>query len=242
LFVAEVCTNDRSTPISCRRAGQIVPFYLGHLWLAYLPSLRGVAIPALSTVMQMYPGVEIHADEAVARQVERRVADAKIDVGLSYMPARSDEVETVPVMEGRLALVVATNHRLAGTKLANIHDIAQEPFALLARPLRTRVWVDSFFGSAQFAPRVVLESNAVATVLAVVRAGLAITVLLEPGISEIYQLPVVAISPEPKSHQAALIWRAGVQRSWAASAFAEEILRAYPSRPAALHVMTPDAR
>lgn len=62
--------------------------------------------------------------------------------------------------------------------------LVDEPFALLTRGLRVRSRVDAWFAAMRLAPRIALESNAVATVLAMVRAGLAVTVLPEPRLAE----------------------------------------------------------
>ena len=82
--------------------------------------------------------------------------------------------------------------------------------------------VDTFFTSVRFAPRIVLEPNAVATVLAVVRAGLAVTVLPEASAAD-ERLTAVPLAPAPQSQFAALLWRKRALRPPPAEAFAEEI-------------------
>ena len=72
-------------------------------------------------------------------------------------------------------------------------------------------------------PTIVLESNAVATVLDVVRAGLTVTVLPEPRVTVTERLSVLALSPAPPAQLTALVWRRAAPRSAAALAFAEEL-------------------
>lgn len=206
---------------------------VGELRVAYLPSMTaGVVVPAVASVLRKHPGVKVVAYEGVSRRVERLVMEGKADVGLGLLPMRSAGLEPEPLLEGRLALVVPAQHRLAGASAASLRDLEEEPFALLSRSLRARAMADALFARARISPRVVLEADAVATVLAVVRAGLAITVLPEPRVSASDRLAVVPLRPAPPPHVAALFFRRDATRSSLALAFAAEA-RAIATTPIA---------
>jgi LysR family cyn operon transcriptional activator len=196
---------------------------VGELRLAYLPSMTaGVVVPAVASVLRKHPGVKVVAYEGVSRRVERLVTEGKADVGLGLLPARSPGLDPEPLLEGRLALVVPARHRLAAEATVALRDLEDEPFALLSRSLRARAMADALFARARISPRIVLEADAVATVLAVVRAGLAITVLPEPRVAASDRLAVVALRPAPPPHVAALFFRRDAPRSSLALAFAAE--------------------
>lgn len=206
---------------------------VGELRVAYLPSMTaGVVVPAVASVLRKHPGVKVVAYEGASRRVERLVTEGKADVGLGLLPLRSAGLEPEPLLEGRLALVVPAQHRLAGTSSASLRDLEDEAFALLSRSLRARAMADALFARARISPRVVLEADAVATVLAVVRAGLAITVLPEPRVSPSDRLAVVPLRPVPPPHVAALFFRRDAARSSLALAFAAEA-RAIATTPIA---------
>ncbi|CAM4453071.1 LysR substrate-binding domain-containing protein [Myxococcus xanthus] len=203
----------------------------GALRVGYPPSMRGVVLPALAAVLRRHSGLVLSAEEAVVRRVERRLADGRLDVGLGYAPARSPDLEAEPVFDSKLALVVAKGHPLAKLETVGAKPLAQEPFALLSRGLRVRARVDAWFAAIRIAPHVALESNAVATVLATVRAGLAVTVLPEPQLADAAGLAVKRLSPAPRAELAALLWRKGAPRTPAAELFAAEVRGARrPSR------------
>ena len=195
----------------------------GALRVGYPPSMRGVVVPALAAVLRKHPGLALSAEEAVVRRLERRLADGRLDVGLGYAPARLADLDAEPVFDSRLVLVVARGHALAGAESVGVKLLAEEPFALLSRGLRVRARVDAHFAAMRLAPRVALESNAVATVLAIVRAGLAVTVLPEPRLADAERLVVNRLSPAPRSELAALLWRKGAPRTHAAELFAAEV-------------------
>lgn len=195
----------------------------GALRVGYPPSMRGIVVPALAAVLRKHPGLALSAEEAVVRRLERRLADGRLDVGLGYAPARLTDLDAEPVFDSRLVLVVARGHALAGAESVGVKLLAEEPFALLSRGLRVRARVDAHFAAMRLAPRVALESNAVATVLAIVRAGLAVTVLPEPRLADAERLVVKRLSPAPRSELAALLWRKGAPRTPAAELFAAEV-------------------
>lgn len=243
--------------------GALRGLQVGELRVGYLPSLgAGLVVPALAAVLRKHPGLRVQAYEGVSRRIERRVAEGKLDVGLGIAPSRAPEVEAEPVLEGRLSLIVPAGHALAAAPGAGdaarlslaagdegeqprgasrragggrvpLRRLVEQPLALLSVGLRGRAMVDAFFNQARFSPRLVFEANAVAAVLAVVRAGLALTVLPLPeafsqpdaGASAGLPSPLVALalSPSPPSHFTALFWRRGAVRKGAALAFAAEV-------------------
>lgn len=195
----------------------------GALRVGYPPSMRGVVVPALAAVLRRHPGLALSAEEAIVRRLERRLSDGKLDVGLGYSPARLPDLDAEPIFDSRLALVVGRGHALAGADSVGPKQLVGEPFALLSPGLRVRTRVDGWFATMRLAPRIALESNAVGTVLAIVRAGLAVTVLPEPRLSDAERLVVKRLSPAPRSELAALLWRKGAPRTPAAELFAAEV-------------------
>lgn len=206
-----------------RAVGALAGLTGGPLRVGYQPSMRGLVVPAIARVLRKYPGLVVTAYEGTSRRVEHRVADGALDVGVAYAPTRAPEVTGEPLHDSRLGVLVGPRHALASHEKVTLSQLAAEPLALLSPGLRARATVDAFFASARFSPRVVLESNAVATVLAMVRAGLAITVLPEPAFADAERLPVLQLSPAPRSQLTVLVWRTRAPRSAAAQAFADEL-------------------
>ena len=214
----DVSAGERALDALAKREG-------GELRVAYLPSMTAsVVVPAVASVLRKHPGVRVVAYEGTSRRVERLVMEGKADIGLGLLPVRSPGLETEPLLEGRLALVVPRGHHLAKETSASLRDLEDEPFALLSRSLRARGLADALFARAGMSPRIVLEADTVATVLSVVRAGLAITVLPAPRVepSDRHDFVVMAFRPAPPVHVAALFFRQSAPRSPLAVGFAEE--------------------
>ena len=196
---------------------------VGELRVAYLASMTaGLVVPAVAAVLRKHPGVKIVAYEGTTRRVERLVLEGKADVGLGLLPTRSPGLDDEPLLESRLVLVVPAQHALAGQSSASLRDLSLEAFALLSPSLRARKMADAVFARARMTPRLVLEADAVATVLAVVRAGLAVSVLPEPRVGSGDRVAIVPLRPAPPPHVAALLFRRDVPRGSLAETFAVE--------------------
>ncbi|MGZ3423270.1 MAG: LysR substrate-binding domain-containing protein [Polyangiales bacterium] len=191
----------------------------GVLRVGHVPSLVSLVVPALAAVRAKWPSLRVIAVEAVTRKVERQLVEGKLDVGLGFSPARAPEIEAEPVLEGRLALIVTKKQASARV---SARSLSGEPIALLAPGMRVRGMIDAFLASTRSSPRVVFEANAVATLLAAVRAGIAPTIL--PASTAGEGLVAVPLSPSPQTHFAALLFRRGAPRSPAAEAFASTLL------------------
>jgi LysR family cyn operon transcriptional activator len=191
---------------------------VGVLRVGHVPSLVSVVVPALAKVRAKWPNLRVIATEAVTRKVERGLVEGELDVGLGFAPARAPEIEAESILEGRLALIVP---RKDASPRVTARSLSGEPLALLAPGMRVRGMVDAFLASTRSTPRVVFEANAVATLLAAVRAGIAPAIL--PASTAGEGLVAVPLSPSPQTHFAALLSRRGAPRSPAAEAFVREL-------------------
>jgi len=190
----------------------------GVLRVGHVPSLVSLVVPALVAVRTKWPNLRVVAMEAVTRKVERQLVEGRLDVGIGFSPARAPEIEAEPIFEERLALIVQKKRASARV---TARSLSGEPLAMLAPGMRVRGMVDVFLASTRATPRVVFEANAVATLLAAVRAGLAPTIL--PASAAADGLVAVPLSPSPQTHFAALLFHRGAPRSPAAEALAAEL-------------------
>jgi len=70
-----------------------------------------------------------------------------------------------------LLAVVSTKHRFAGRQMLEFTELVDERLLLLRRDFGSRAWFDAACGIAHMRPRIVLESAAPHTLLALVKSG-----------------------------------------------------------------------
>jgi LysR family transcriptional regulator, cyn operon transcriptional activator len=209
-----------------RALGALRSLEMGDLRLAYIPSLTtDLVVPAVAAMLGKHPGLRLIAVDGVARRIERLVAEGRADVGLGFAPSREPEVEAEAVLERRLVLVAPRRHPLMRQARVAAKKLDGAPLALLGRGLRVRAQVDAYLASVAVAPAIRFEARSVATVLAMVRAGLALTILPEPREGPGEGLANRPLTPAPAALSAALLWRKGAPRTFAAEAFADEVRR-----------------
>jgi len=162
---------------AARRAGR---GEAGRLTLGFGAS---VLLTGLSGVVRAYqerfPGVRLHLRETpTARQVEA-LREGSIDVGLSREPVPAGDVEYETLLRERFLVVLPPGHPLAGRRRLTLGELRGEPVVLFPREAHPALHdrVLALCREAGFETRIVQESTESLTVLALVNAGVGISLL-----------------------------------------------------------------
>jgi DNA-binding transcriptional LysR family regulator len=135
--------------------------------------------PLLREFRAQHPRVELEL-EALDRQSQiASLNDRTIDVGLLPEPICEDRFSYQRFVSAPLVVALPQGHRLAARASLRIAELEHEPFILLPAVLRTRIHetVISACAIAGFTPQVAEEANQIHTCLALVDAGVGITLL-----------------------------------------------------------------
>jgi DNA-binding transcriptional LysR family regulator len=97
---------------------------------------------------------------------------------------------TVPALREELLLVAAPTHQLAKRRKVTPRDLAGQPFVLFEMGSATRKVIDQFFASEKIEPTVVMDTENVEIIKAMVKTGLGIGIV-----------PYQAIAREVKAGQ-----------------------------------------
>ncbi len=93
------------------------------------------------------------------------------DVHLALMIAGDEEFGRRLLAPAYVLAAVSPKHRLASKKVLEITELANESLLLLRRDFASRGWFDTACHVARIKPRVILESAAPHTLLALARTG-----------------------------------------------------------------------
>jgi DNA-binding transcriptional LysR family regulator len=161
-------------------------------------------------------------------EVVARVLAGLWDCGFIVCPAETGGLETIPVMEDRLGLIMAKDHPLTRKRSVVLRDLRQQRLILPGRDRNPgfRNWFLERCGAAGFGPEVVQESShpQEGAFLASQHVGLAVTAR---SASTQMQKGLAAFRPlqgEGLSIEFHLAYRAG-SRSSALQSFIEAVLR-----------------
>ncbi|GGT20155.1 LysR family transcriptional regulator [Streptomyces atratus] len=173
-----------------------------HETLPLLTRAVRAAHPALELVMKGQTYANVALD---------RVADGSLDLGFVRLPVTRAGVAYRVIDEEELVCALPSDHRLARLESVPIDVLAEEPF--VAFPANTGSTVrDAMVGACEaagFNPRVVQEAPDSYTILALVAAGVGVT-LTVTSVQHIQQNGLVyrPLSGPPIRLRAALAWRA----------------------------------
>ncbi len=181
----------------------------GELRVGVVQTVNDYLLPSLVTRFNAcYPQIKLSVEELSADEIEARLENGDIQVGLGFMPVSTPNIHAEALFVEQLVLIVARDHPLADRESVPVSALDKLPLVLLANTFCTRrLWEENArLTSAQ--PQVVIEMNTVSSILAVVkRTGLA-TILPKATLIDQYADALVGLElydPTP-SRQVGLLW------------------------------------
>lgn len=142
-----------------------------------------------------YPNVELRLRElSTAAQVEE-LRNGGISVGFLREPPRLPWLAAEEVVREAFVAVLPGEHPLAGQAALSLTELSAEPFVLFPPHVAPSLYgqVQQLFAAAGFAPRVVQEALEWTTIVALVEAGLGVSVV--PASFDILRLGQVVYVP-----------------------------------------------
>jgi LysR substrate binding domain-containing protein len=148
----------------------------------------------------------------------------------SPRPRPPDQLIWEPLAAERLELVVPPDHPLAARKRIRLPEVAQEPFVALSGVSEFREISDRLCHEAGFSPTVAFEADDVATVRALVGAGLGVAILPALHRPSASDAPAtLAIAGQDATRPVGLAWMPGRQLPALADVFRTWLITTAPS-------------
>ena len=124
-----------------------------------------------------HPEVDVKVFTGPTDRLIRKLRSGGADVGLITLPIDEPDLVAVPVMREELMLVTYPTHPLAKRSRVEPEDLVRQPFILYEPGSNTRRVIDEFFLRESIRPRMVMETENVEIIKAMVKSGLGITVI-----------------------------------------------------------------
>jgi DNA-binding transcriptional LysR family regulator len=137
-----------------------------------------------------HPRLDVRMMVAMAGRSVEEIRAGHVDAGLLTLPVDEADLVTLPVLREELLLVTMPGHPLAKRKKITAQDLAGEPFVLFEAGSGTRRVIDRLFLSENIEPNVVMETENVEIIKAMVKTGLGIGIV-----------PYIAVAREVRARQ-----------------------------------------
>jgi LysR family transcriptional regulator, transcription activator of glutamate synthase operon len=199
----------------------------GPVRIGFVRSLGTWLVPHLvRSFKAVEPGVEFQLRQGLSEQLAHELLRGDADLILtSPQPRLSDRVGWKLLANEKLELSVPPGHRLASRQRIRLAEVAAEPFVALAMTSEFRELSDRLCREAGFSPAVAFETDDVATVRALVGAGLGIAILPalhQPATTEAPATLVIAA--QDATRPVGLAWIKGRQLPGLAEAFRDWVI------------------
>ena len=129
-----------------------------------------------------HPEVDVKVITGPAERLLRKLRSGAADLGLLTLPVDEPDLVTVPVMREELMLVAYPTHPLAKRGRVEPHDLVRQPFVLYEPGSNTRRVIDEFFIKEKIQPRIVMETENVEIIKAMVKSGIGITIISQQAV------------------------------------------------------------
>jgi DNA-binding transcriptional LysR family regulator len=131
----------------------------------------------LAEVRRAHPNLDLKITVGSAERSIAMLRSGAGDLGLITLPVEASDLVSVPVLREELLLVTYPAHPLARKRPITPADLTRQPFILFETGSITRRIVDEFFMRERIEAQIVMETENVEIIKAMVRHGLGISII-----------------------------------------------------------------
>lgn len=138
-------------------------------------TLESLLVPFMARFRRSHPGIDVHFVEDGGPRLFGHIERGAIHLALT---AAADERYASRTLFPAVAMaVIAQRHPLARHRTIDVAALATVPLLLLRRDFGTRLWFDAACHTRRLQPRVLLESAAPQTLVALARIGYGVAIV-----------------------------------------------------------------
>jgi DNA-binding transcriptional LysR family regulator len=131
----------------------------------------------LAEVRRIHPHLDMKVTVGSAERSIAMLRSGAGDLGMITLPVEATDLVSVPVLEEELLLITYPAHPLAKKKSITPADLDKQDFVLFETGSITRRLVGSFFAREGVEPEIIMETENVEIIKAMVRNGLGISII-----------------------------------------------------------------
>lgn len=167
----------------------------GSLVVGVIPTVAPYLLPQhLVFFTRQFPQVRLTVVEEITPVLLDRLRASTIDVAILALPIRGHEFEFFPILTEPLFAALPSKHPLAHRRGLSLKDLRKEPFLLLRDGHCFRDTAIAACVRARLHPQVVFESGQFSSILAMVGAGVGVSLVPEMAVQKDSRCRYVRVS------------------------------------------------
>ena len=175
----------RAQDLASRRRGRVIVGAPPLLAAALLP-------PVVKIFARTSPGISITVIDRSVAQIYRLLQDGKVDLAIGTFRDNEDRIARTPLVEYAFALLCRADDPLASNAKPCWRDLSEARLLTLRKGNGIREQVEAGYAAAGCLARPAFELDQLTTIIAMVEAGLGITVLPSYAIKTFSSTSLVA--------------------------------------------------
>lgn len=202
---------------------ELEQLYRGGLKIGVVQTVNAYLIPqVVSSFSSEFPNIQLRVHELSAPQVEEKLYEHELDLGISFEPTDYPELRFECLFEEELLLIVNSAHALAKKKSIEVKILDRQRLMLLSEDYCTRRIWNRCAQEAEIQPDVHIEMNTIGGLLSALETNtMAGTILpaLTMRMKAAERLKSVPLKKPTPRRSVGMVWRNGGYRSKAALSF-----------------------
>lgn len=197
----------------------------GTLRVGVTYSLSTVLTEGVMSFMKEFPGIRLEIFYKTVDELLVLLREHKVDFILSYKPLfDAPDVDSMPLFENTLALVVAKEHKLAGRKKIKLQELPGIPLVLPSKGLQARMMLDKLLEGSSVQLTSNLELNETNILLQVVATGCYATILSTSAVFGKTRFRAIQLDEPGNVMEASLLSLKGAYQKNAAKEFIDILM------------------
>jgi DNA-binding transcriptional LysR family regulator len=179
-------------------------------------------MPLLPVFRARHPHIKVDVKRSLASRISSEILARETEIGIVSFKPNDPSITAVPVLTDELALIVPTNHPLAGKKIVSVRELGAESFVAHNVPSPYRERVVRTFEKYRTPLNISMELPTLEAIKRFVEAGMGVALVprltahMEIARGQVAALVVREMKLERKLY---LVYRKGATLSHAARAF-----------------------
>ena len=197
----------------------------GKLRVGVTYSLSTVLTEGLLEFMKVFPDIKLEVCYKTVNELLVLLKERELDFVLSYKPLfDAPDVESKPLFENALALVVAKDHHLASRRRIGLNELADIPLVLPSHDLQARMMLERLIVGKDVKLTSKLELNETNILLQMVSTGSYATILSTSAVFGNSRFRAIPIDDPANVMEASLLRLKGSYEKAAAKEFVKILL------------------
>lgn len=198
----------------------------GTLRVGVTYSMSTVLTEGLISFMKEFPGIKLEVFYKTVDELMVLLREHKVDFILSYKPlADAPDIESMPLFENVLALVVSNEHPLASCKKIKLSELSGKPLILPSKGLQARTMLDKLVDGKNIELVYKLELNETNILLQMVATGNYATILSTSAVFGKTRFKAIPLDEPGNVMEASLLRLEGAYQKSAAKEFIDILLK-----------------